>query len=66
MLGGFMFDDAVLADGAEVVCTALAKYCMKKGVEPDIILMHRAIHFYNLGNDTSDKLLEAITLNRLN
>jgi hypothetical protein len=39
---------------------------MKRGVEPDITLMHKAIHFYNLGNDTSDKLLEAITLNRLN
>jgi hypothetical protein len=46
--------------GSEVIVEALAKWCFETGYEPDPPLMSRAIDLYNRGNDTSEKLLEAI------
>jgi hypothetical protein len=45
---------------SEVIVEALAKWCFETGYEPDAPLMSRAIDLYNRGNDTAEKLFEAI------
>jgi hypothetical protein len=45
---------------ADVICEALTKWCHQSRSEPDPILMTRAIALYKRGNDTPEKLIEAL------
>ena len=61
-------DLSILFDqpAADVICEALTKWCYESRSEPDPVLMTRAIALYNRGNDTPERLIEALRKELLN
>jgi hypothetical protein len=59
MLG---FSQAFFHADPEVVLEALTQWCILKDAEPDDHLIPLAITLYNDGNDTPERLLQALEI----